>query len=149
MPKPSRGGAIDVAKQGEMAALRLCMNCVRPPVRHRPVSFDLPRIVVAVDAVGAMATIVQVVADGELSPPAAAELTKVVQGSSRKPNPTFRGHGARWPVVEVAVHRTPADQIAPARNGRGGAGLVAGISRENDSNKSLDTLFFDNHALKV
>ena len=71
--------AIDLAKEGDMAALRLCMDRVCPPNRHRPVSFELPQIAVAADAVGAMSTIVQAVADGELSPSEAAELAKVVQ----------------------------------------------------------------------
>ena len=61
--------AIDLAKEGDMAALRLCMDRVCPPTRHRPVSFELPQLAVAQDAVGAMSTIVQAIADGELSPP--------------------------------------------------------------------------------
>ena len=61
--------AIDLAKEGDMAALRLCMDRVCPPTRHRPVSFELPQLAVAQDAVGAMGTIVQAIADGELSPP--------------------------------------------------------------------------------
>jgi hypothetical protein len=72
--------AIDLAKEGDMAALRLCMDRVCPPNRHRPVSFDLPQLAIAADAVAAMSTIVQAIADGELSPSEAAELTKVVQG---------------------------------------------------------------------
>ena len=71
--------AIDLAKEGDMAALRLCMDRVCPPTRQRPVSFELPQIANAADAVGAMSTIVQAIADGELSPSEAAELAKVVQ----------------------------------------------------------------------
>jgi hypothetical protein len=72
--------AIDLAKEGDIAALRLCMDRICAPNRHRPVAFDLPQLAIAADAVGAMATIVQAVAGGELSPPEAAELAKVVQG---------------------------------------------------------------------
>jgi Family of unknown function (DUF5681) len=72
--------AIDLAKEGDMAALRLCMDRVCPPNRQRPVAFELPRLAIAADAVGAMGTIVQAIADGELSPQEAAELAKVVQG---------------------------------------------------------------------
>jgi len=72
--------AIDLAKEGDMAALRLCMDRICAPHRHRPATFDLPQLAVAADAVAAMATIVRAVADGELSAPEAAELTKVVQG---------------------------------------------------------------------
>ena len=72
--------AIDLAKEGDIAALRLCMDRICAPNRHRPVAFDLPELAIAADAVGAMATIVQAVADGELSPSEASELAKVVQG---------------------------------------------------------------------
>ena len=72
--------AIDLAKEGDMAALRLCMDRICAPNRHRPAAFNLPQLAVAADAVGAMATIVQAVADGELSPSEASELAKVVQG---------------------------------------------------------------------
>ena len=74
--------AIDLAKEGDMAALRLCMDRICAPNRHRPAAFNLPQLAVAADAVGAMATIVQAVADGELSPSEASELAKVVQGYS-------------------------------------------------------------------
>ena len=72
--------AIDLAKEGDIAALRLCMDRICAPHRHRPVSFDMPQLAIAADAVGAMGTIVQAIADGELAPPEAAELAKVVQG---------------------------------------------------------------------
>ena len=71
--------AIDLAKEGDMAALRLCMDRICAPNRHRPAAFNLPQLAVAADAVRAMATIVQAVADGELSPSEASELAKVVQ----------------------------------------------------------------------
>jgi hypothetical protein len=34
--------AIDLAKEGDIAALRLCMDRICAPNRHRPVAFDLP-----------------------------------------------------------------------------------------------------------
>jgi hypothetical protein len=72
--------AIDLAKAGDMAALRLCMDRVCPANRQRPVCFELPELAIAADAVGAMGTIVQAIADGELSPQEAAGLARVVQG---------------------------------------------------------------------
>jgi len=72
--------AIDLAKAGDIGALRLCLDRICAPHRHRPLAFDMPPLGVAADAVGAMATIVQAVADGELSPSEASELAKVVQG---------------------------------------------------------------------
>src|SRR4030081_3684211 len=61
--------AIDLAKEGNIAALRLSTDRACPPSRDRPVSFALPQLATAADAAGAMGTIVQAIADGELSPP--------------------------------------------------------------------------------
>ena len=36
--------AIDLAKAGDIAALRLCLDRICAPHRHRPVSFDLPQL---------------------------------------------------------------------------------------------------------
>ena len=50
------------------------------PRRHRPVAFDMPQLAVAKDAVGAMSTLMEGIAAGELSAPEAAGLAKVIQG---------------------------------------------------------------------
>ena len=63
--------------------LRLCMDRIYPKSRERPTPFDLPQITAPRDAVNAMSTIVQAVADGELTTAEAAELIKVVQGFSQ------------------------------------------------------------------
>ena len=72
--------AIDLAKAGDIAALRLCLDRICAPQRHRPVPFDMPQLGRAADAVGAMSTLVEGIAAGELSAPEAAELAKVIQG---------------------------------------------------------------------
>ena len=72
--------AIDLAKAGDIGALRLCLDRVCAPHRHRPVSFDMPPLGVAADAVGAMGTVMEGIADGDLSAPEAAGLAKVIQG---------------------------------------------------------------------
>jgi hypothetical protein len=72
--------AIELAKKGDIAALRLCLDRILAPQRHRPVPFDLPQLARAADAVGAMSTLVEGIAAGDLSAPEAAELAKVIQG---------------------------------------------------------------------
>ena len=72
--------AIDLAKAGDIAALRLCLDRICAPQRHRPVAFDLPQLAVAKDAVGAMSTLMEGIAAGELSAPEAAGLAKAIQG---------------------------------------------------------------------
>ena len=75
--------AIDLAKQGDTTALRLCIERILPPRKDRPVSFDMPRIETVADSVKATAAIASAVADGELSPMEAAELVKVVDSYTR------------------------------------------------------------------
>src|SRR5882757_1705321 len=72
--------AIDLAKAGDIAALRLCLDRVCTPHRHRPVSFDMPALGAAADAVGAMGILMEGIAGGELSAPQAAGLAKVIRG---------------------------------------------------------------------
>ncbi len=71
--------AIELALAGDGTALRVCMDRVLAPMRERPVEFELPAMAKAADAVGAMSTVVQGVADGDLMPREAARLAAVVQ----------------------------------------------------------------------
>jgi len=70
--------AIDLAKGGDLTALRMCMDRLVPARKHEPVDFDLPRLDTAADSVNAAATIVAAVAAGELAPSEAADIAKVV-----------------------------------------------------------------------
>jgi len=72
--------AIDLAKAGDIAALRLCLDRICAPHRHRPVALEMPALGVAADAVGAMGTLMEGIAGGELSAPEAAGFAKVIQG---------------------------------------------------------------------
>ena len=78
--------AIDLAKAGDIAALRLCLDRICAPHRNRPVPFDMPQLSVAADAVGAMSTLMEGIAGGELSAPEAAGLAKVIQGFTQTLN---------------------------------------------------------------
>jgi hypothetical protein len=75
--------AIDLAKQGDTTALRLCIERILPARKDRPISFDMPRIETVADSVKAAAAIASAVAEGELTPIEAAELSKVVDGYTR------------------------------------------------------------------
>ena len=70
--------AIEMAKQGDMAAIRLCMDRLSPPRKGEPVAFDLPPLDKPADSVAAVAKIAAAVAAGELTPSEAAELAKVI-----------------------------------------------------------------------
>ena len=74
---------IKLAKEGDIAAIRLCVDRICPRPRDRPVSFELPQVSTAADATAAMGVIIQAIGDGELSAQEAADLSKVVAGLSQ------------------------------------------------------------------
>jgi F0F1-type ATP synthase gamma subunit len=69
---------IELAEEGDMAAIRVCMERLVPPIKHQPVAVELPPLERAVDSVEAMASIAAAVAAGDLTAAEAAELAKVV-----------------------------------------------------------------------
>jgi hypothetical protein len=71
--------AIQKAKQGNIPALRMCLDRILPPRRERPVSIKLPELASASDATKAMAAITAAVANGELTPAEAGELSRLVE----------------------------------------------------------------------
>jgi hypothetical protein len=70
--------AIELAKAGEIAALRMCLDRLAPVRKDEPVVFDLPALDTAADSVAAAARIVAGVADGDLTPSEAMDLAKVI-----------------------------------------------------------------------
>jgi hypothetical protein len=70
--------AIELAKAGEIAALRMCLDRLAPAPKHEPVVFDLPPLDTASDSVAAAARIVAAVAAGDLTPSEAVDLAKVI-----------------------------------------------------------------------
>jgi hypothetical protein len=73
---------IKLAQDGHPLALRLAMDRICP-TKDRPVAFALPALATAADAVAAMGTVVQGVADGDLTPRDAAQLATVIQAYAR------------------------------------------------------------------
>jgi len=70
--------AIEKAKGGDMTAIRLCLDRLVPPVKDKPVTFDLPGIDSAQDAAAAVGAVLRAVAYGDLTPIEAAEVSKIV-----------------------------------------------------------------------
>src|SRR5262249_14191078 len=73
-----RRKAIAMAKQGDMAAIRLCMDRLSPPRKGEPVAFELPPLEKPADSVPAAATNLAPAAARDLAPSEAAELAKVI-----------------------------------------------------------------------
>jgi hypothetical protein len=72
--------AIELAKDGDMTALRLCLERILPPRKDRPVSFALPAINSAKDALAALSALLTAVSAGELTPSEASEAGKLIDG---------------------------------------------------------------------
>jgi uncharacterized protein DUF5681 len=75
--------AIELAKGGDLVALRLCMDRLLPPRKDRPVSLDLPGIDSTRDVPKAISALLSAVAAGELAPSDAAEVTKLLDAYGR------------------------------------------------------------------
>src|SRR6476660_9231112 len=75
--------AIDLAKGGDMGAIRICLDRLAPPRKDRHIEFALPKMQKASDASDASAAIVEAVSIGELTPSEASELMKVVESYAR------------------------------------------------------------------
>jgi len=75
--------AIEMAKNGDMQALRLCMDRLAPPRKDRSVTFELPAIDTLADLPNATRALMDAVATGELTPAEAAEMGKLVDAHVR------------------------------------------------------------------
>jgi hypothetical protein len=60
--------AIELAKEGDTTALRLCLERIVPPRKDRPVSFSVPLIANANEAASLMSALVAAVASGGVTP---------------------------------------------------------------------------------
>jgi hypothetical protein len=70
--------AIDKALEGDMAALRLCLDRLLPPRRDRLVNFELPTIESASDALKASSAVLAACAAGQLSPREGTEFMDLI-----------------------------------------------------------------------
>jgi hypothetical protein len=73
--------AIDLAKNGDVTALRLCIERLVPRRTERTIEFEMPRISEPKDAVAALPRITEGVAQGQLTAGEAGSLVSLVQTS--------------------------------------------------------------------
>jgi hypothetical protein len=72
------GKAIEMAKQGDIAAIRMCMDRLAPPRRSDSAALELPPLDKAADVVTVSAAVVAAVAAGDLAPAEAGGLARVI-----------------------------------------------------------------------
>ena len=70
--------AIEMAKDGDTVALRLCLDRIYPPRKDRPVKFAIPPINSPRDAADIMVAVAKAVAAGDVTPNEASEFAKVI-----------------------------------------------------------------------
>ena len=71
--------AIELAQAGDLTALRLCLDRIAPPRRDRPVSLPLPKVETAGDSLKAIATVVDALGAGEVTPSEAGDVVRVLE----------------------------------------------------------------------
>lgn len=75
--------AVEMALEGDGAALRLCLERIAPPRKDAPVEFVLPAMASAQDATTAAAAILAAVANAELTPTEGSHVMALVDAYRR------------------------------------------------------------------
>lgn len=75
--------AVDLALEGDTAALRLCMERIAPPRKDSPVSFSLPSVKTTKDAAKAAQAALRAVSEGEITPLEGAAVMNLVESYRR------------------------------------------------------------------
>jgi hypothetical protein len=94
-----------LAEAGDMAAIRVCMERLLPPIKQQPVAVELPPIEKPADSVEAMVSIAAAVAAGDVTAAEAAELAKVVDVYVRALD--SKGFNERLSALENEINGTP------------------------------------------
>ena len=104
---------IERALEGDMVAMRLCLERVLPPRRDRPVAFALPKVELVKDVPAAAAAIPEACADGMLSPGEAAEIMNCSRPMAEPSQNRAGNRGAR--AAAKAVRRKTANATEKKR----------------------------------
>ena len=91
--------AVDLALEGDTTALRLCLERILPPRKSRPVNISLPKVTTAEGVAEAQATVVQAVADGELTPEEGSTITGILE--ARRKAIETQDHEGRISALEA------------------------------------------------
>jgi F0F1-type ATP synthase gamma subunit len=103
--------AIEMAKAGDMAAIRVCMDRLASIRRKDPVAFELPPVDKARDSAAAVAAVISAMPAGDLTTSEAAEVAKVIDVYVRTLSAT--AFEERLERLELAANTSTA-RTAPA-----------------------------------
>ena len=71
--------AIELAKGGDITALRLCLDRIVPPRKGRPVAFNMPNVGTSAGVAEALNEVIAAIAGGELTSDEASSIAAVLE----------------------------------------------------------------------
>src|SRR5208282_4597521 len=75
--------AIQLALQGDLQALRLCLERLLPPCKERRIDLPLPDVRTSQDTSAALSTVLAAVGDGRITPGEGQTVTEIVEARTR------------------------------------------------------------------
>ena len=75
--------AIEKALEGDMTAIRLCLERILPTIKSRPIEIDLPPVETAQDIQAAHGAVIAAMAKGEITPDDAGTIAGVLEARRR------------------------------------------------------------------
>ena len=75
--------AVELALDGDMAALRLCLERIIPPRKSRPIEIELPPVETAGDITAAQGAVIAAMAKGDITPDEANTVAGVLEAKRR------------------------------------------------------------------
>ena len=90
--------AIELAKDGDLTALKLCLERICPPRKSRPINIDLPAVDTGGGVSQAQAVVVQAVGEGEITPDEGKVLADILE--ARRKSIETADHEARLSKLE-------------------------------------------------
>ena len=95
--------AIELAKDGDLTALRLCLERICPPRKSRPIAIDLPDVKTCEGVSQAQPIVVQAVGEGELTPDEGQVLSNILE--SRRKSIETEDHERRLIELEKEINK--------------------------------------------
>lgn len=77
------GKAVQLALDGDVGALRICIDRIMPPVKEDPISISLPKISGIDQCTKAQATVLNAVAAGEILPGEGQAMSSLIENQRR------------------------------------------------------------------
>ena len=75
--------AIEKALEGDMTAIRLCLERILPTIKSRPIEIDLPPVETAEDIEAVQGAVIAAMAKGEITPDDAGTIAGILEARRR------------------------------------------------------------------